>query len=278
MSSDKKEIKVAYCGTLGSFGREAAKRIFPTAELVACETFAEAYAKTERGECDRTVLPIENSYAGEVAAVTDLMFRGTLTVRDVFDMKVVQNLVGIKGAKVSDIRAVTSHPQALSQCAEYIAQRHFTEIASENTAFAAKAVADKKDITLAAIASKECAEIYGLDVIEADISSSAENATRFAVFAKDPAPARTGENFILLFAVNDLSGALAAALKVLADHDYNLKALRSRPLKDKPWQYYFYVEAEGELRGKEKEALFSDLSPLCSTVKETGHFVPNQSI
>ena len=271
-------MKVAYCGTLGSFSREAARRIFPDAELIPCETFAQAYELTEAGKTDHTVLPIENSYAGEVATVTDLLYHGTLFVQDVFDMKVVQNLVGIKGATVESVRAVTSHPQALSQCAEYIAKRHYTEIPSENTAFAAKFVAEKGDPALAAIASKECAEIYGLTILEADIATGDENATRFAVLGEYPAPHRANENCILMFAVNDRSGALVAALQVLAAHGHNLKSLRSRPLKEKPWQYYFYIEAEGALRGMAKDSLFAEMEKSCSMIKEVGHFLPEQHI
>ncbi|MBP5404812.1 MAG: bifunctional chorismate mutase/prephenate dehydratase [Clostridia bacterium] len=277
MEKERKE-KIAYCGTLGSFSREAARRLFPNAELIPCESFEAAYRLTEKGDADHSVLPIENSYAGEVAPVIDLLYRGSLTLSEVRDMKVVQNLIGMKGASPADIRTVTSHPQALSQCAEYIAARRYAEIPSENTAFAAKFVAEKGDASLAAIASRECAEIYGLEVLEEDIATGESNATRFAVLGKKSAPARNGENFLLMFAVNDLSGALAAALKVLADHGYNLKALRSRPLKEKPWQYYFYVEAEGELRGDAKRALFADLEKLCATIKEVGHFLPEQHI
>ena len=271
-------MKVAYCGTLGSFSREAARRIFPDAELIPCETFAEAYEMTESGKTEHTVLPIENSYAGEVATVTDLLYRGTLFVQDVYDMKVVQNLVGIEGATLSEIKTVTSHPQALSQCVEYIAKRHFAELPSENTAFAAKFVAEKGDPTLAAIASKECADIYGLDIIEADIATGEENATRFAVLGDYPAPPRKGENCILMFAVNDRSGALVAALQVLAARGHNLKVLRSRPLKEKPWQYYFYIEAEGALRGAAKDSLIAEMEKSCSMIKEVGHYLPEEHI
>jgi len=276
--TNNETLKVAYCGTLGSFSREAARRIFPDAELIPCESFTEAYSMTECDKTDRTVLPIENSYAGEVATVTDLLYHGSLFVQDVYDMKVVQNLVGIKGATLADVRTVTSHPQALSQCAEYLAKRHFAEIPSENTAFAAKFVAEKGDPTLAAIASKECADIYGLAILDADIATGNGNATRFAVLGEYPAPHRANENCILMFAVNDRSGALVAALQVLAARGHNLKTLRSRPLKDKPWQYYFYIETEGALRGTAKDNLFAEMESSCSMIKEVGHFLPEQHI
>jgi len=270
--------KVAYCGTLGSFSREAARRIFPSAELIPCGTFVEAYEMAEKGNVDRAVLPIENSYAGEVASVTDLLYHGTLFVQDVFDMKVVQNLIGIRGSDPTLVRKVMSHQQALSQCAEYIAKRHYEEIVSENTAFAAKFVSERQDASLAAIASKECADLYGLDILEEDIATGEGNATRFAVLGDTPAPRREGENCILMFAVNDESGALVAALQVLANKGHNLKSLRSRPMKEKPWQYYFYIEAEGSIRGCARDALLSEMEKTCSMIKEIGHYLPEQHI
>ena len=267
--------RVAYCGTAGSFSEQAAGSIFPHAVLLPCDSFAEAYSLVQEGSASHAVLPIENSYAGEVAATMDLLYRGDLTIRDVYDMRVVQNLVGVKGATLADVKTVISHPQALSQCAEYIASHHFGEIIAENTAFAAKAVAEKRDPEIAAIASKSCAEIYRLDIIAEDISESRENTTRFAVFsAVTPLP-RASEHLILLFTVSDRSGALLEALKIIAAYGYNMKSLHSRPLKDKPWQYYFYVEAEGT---GEEEALLADLNGCCTEAKIAGRFLPDQRL
>ncbi len=273
------EIKrVSFCGTAGSFSEAAAKRIFPSAILLPCDSFKEAYEKTLFGEADRTVLPIENSYAGEVASVTDEIYRGKLLVQGVYSMRVVQNLIGIKGATLDGVLSVISHPQALSQCAEYIAKHRFREITSENTAFAAKTVANLKDPTVAAIAGRECAELYGLDLLEENISSSSENATKFAVLGKENVLEKAKENCILFFAVRDVSGALAAVLGAIAKGGYNLQSLRSRPLKKKAWQYYFYAEIEGGARGNKEKELLGDLAPYCTDAKIAGRFVPDQEI
>ncbi len=269
------QIKVTYCGTQGSFSEIAAKKLFPKGELIACPSFKEAYDLVTRGEADAALLPIENSYAGEVAATVDLLYRGSLAVKDVYQMKIEQNLVGVKGATIEDVRTVVSHPQALAQCAEYIAAHKFSEVVSENTAFAAKAVADKGSKSLAAIASRACAELYGLSVIAADIAESRENTTRFALFTKVSENKREGEHLILLFAVGDRSGALAEALAIIARYGYNMKSLHSRPLKDRPWQYYFYVEAEGS---GEEDALLSSLKNCCADVKIAGRFLPGLEI
>jgi len=275
MKEKEERIRIAYCGTAGSFSESAARRIFPQGALSPSPTFREAYEKTVRGETDYTVIPIENSYAGEVTVTADLLYRGNLFVREVYDMRIVQCLVGLPGAKTKDIRRVISHPQALAQCADYIAEHRLEEISSENTAFAAKAVAEGDSRDTAAIAGRECAAIYGLKILEEDIAGSEENATRFAVLGVCPPARKTGDHVILLFSVNDRSGALADALKIIADHGYNMKALHSRPLKDKPWQYYFYIEAEGS---EKDDALLEDLKDCSADAKIAGRFLPARNI
>ncbi len=270
--------KIAYCGSAGSFSEIAAKKLFPDGEWIPAGSFKEAYRKTVCGETDKTVLPLENSYAGEVAAVADELYKGSLFVQNVCAMKVVQNLIGIPGSKISDVKTVVSHPQALSQCADFIAEHGFREIASENTAFAAKSVAEAGDKTTAAIASKACAEANGLCVLAEDIAATSENATRFAVLGKEPPSPFEGDHLILLFAVKDESGALAASLGVIARHGYNLKSIHSRPLKEKAWHYYFYAEAEQSAGESDEAALLHDMEKHCTGVKIAGHFRPNQTI
>ena len=273
--NDEKQITVAYCGTQGSFSEIATSKLFPKGKLVPCSSFQAAYDLVASGKADQALLPIENSYAGEVAATVDLLYRGNLLVRDLYEMKIEQNLVGVNGATLEDVTTVISHPQALAQCAEYIAAHNFSEVVSENTAFAAKAVADKGTKSLAAIASRACAEIYGLTVITADIAESRENTTRFALFTRAEGQTRPGEHLILLFAVGDRSGALADALSIIARYGYNMKSLHSRPLKDRPWQYYFYVEAEGH---GEEAALLESLKNCCADAKIAGRFLPGLQI
>ncbi len=270
----KKEnpIQVSYCGTIGSFSQQATARLFPEGKLLPCASFKEAYDLTLAGKSNYTVLPIENSYAGEVAATIDLLYRGKLFAIGLYDMRVEQCLVGVKGTQLSDVKTVISHPQALAQCAEYIASHHYSEIIAENTAFAAKAVADKNAPSFAAIASRSCAEIYGLEVLDGDISESRENTTRFALLSKEQPPHKKGEHIILLFSVGDKSGALAEALRIIAEYGYNMKSLHSRPLKDKSWQYYFYVEAEGN---GDENRLVESLSNCCVDVKIAGRFLPD---
>ena len=266
-------MKVAFCGTQGAFAELAAKKIFPHGRPTAYSSFAASYEAVLNGDCECCVLPIENSYAGEVGQVIDLMFEGSLGVSGVYDMPIKQNLVAIKGAAKNEIKKVISHPQALMQCSEYIKEHGFESEQAANTAVAAKEIASLNDKTVAAIASAETAELYGLEIIDHDINESAVNTTRFAVFSKYTGEiSDKSERFILLFTVNDRVGALAKAVNVICAHGFNMRVLRSRPVKDVPWQYYFYVEAEGDSNSDESRKMLNELSVCCEKLKIAGHY------
>lgn len=265
-------MQIAYAGVQGAFADVASKRIFPSGEHVGYGDFEEAYRAVERGECDCAVLPVENSYAGTVGSVMDLIFEGDLYVTGMYDLPVSQNLLGVPGAALSDVKTVVSHPQALAQCAPFIKRMGFETRTAENTAVAAKAVAQAGDISVAAIAGRETASLYGLTVLDHDINESALNSTRFAVLSKAATKSGGDDRFILMFTVNDVAGALAGAVNVIASHGFNMKSLKSRPVKNKAWQYYFYVEAEGDETSGEGREMLKELSEKCGKLKIAGHF------
>ncbi len=269
-------MRIAYGGVEGAFGYIAAKKLFPDSEVVAYSDFIDAYRAVESGECDNAVLPIENSYAGDVGAIMDLIFSGSLYINAITDIPVVHNLISVEGATLDTVKSVTSHPQALSQCSEYIKAHAFDEIACSNTAIAAKEVAKKNDTTLAAIASAETASIYGLKVLESGINTSRNNTTRFAVFSRTlnaPDKAKKmGENFILVFTVKNEAGALAKTLDIMGAFGFNMRNLRSRPMKELIWNYYFYVEAEGNISTSDGKDMLKALSATCDRLKLVGTY------
>ena len=264
-------MKVAYSGVEGAFAHIAAKKIFPDGQYVSYGDFAKAYKSVESGECDCCVLPIENSYAGEVGQVTDLIFGGSLYVNGVYDLQICHNLLAVPGASLSDIKKVVSHPQALSQCEGYINLHGFEKIKDKNTALAAKAVAEggKKDI--AAIASTETAKLYGLEILDSGINESDGNTTRFAVLTRSESRISNGK-FIMMFTVCNEAGALAKALNIIGDHGFNMQALHSRPSKEESWQYYFYVEAEGNPYSEAGKDMLAQLGELCEKIKIAGSY------
>ena len=270
-------MKVSYCGVPGAFAYIAARRMFPGAELVSYPDFEAAYRSCERGESDAVVLPFENSFAGEVSTVTDLMFSGTLYVNQVMEVEVEQNLLGLPGADKSQVRKVYSHPQALAQCADFIQRNNLEAREFSNTALAAKRVAEKQDPTRAAIGTVEAAEIYGLEVLEPRINTSRTNSTRFAAFSRvlnlDKVNKRKmGKRFILMYTVRNEAGALAQTLNIIGAHNYNMYNLHSRPMKELLWNYYFFVELDGDIATEEGSSMLRELGPLCDRLKLVGSF------
>ena len=268
-------MRVAYCGTEGAFAHIAAGKIFPSSRRVAYPDFVSAYRSVENGECDVAVLPVENSYNGEVGQVTDLMFSGSLYVSEMLDLAVTHDLLVVPGTKKEDIKEIVSHPQALGQCAQYIRENGWKTAEYSNTALAARYVAENGDKSVAAIASEEAAQIFGLEVMERNINASRSNTTRFAAFSRVESKRhskRMGEHFILLFTVKNEAGALAKAVDIIGRFGFNMRTLRSRPMKELLWQYYFYVEAEGDVYTEAGEWMMRELSLFCDRLKLAGTY------
>lgn len=269
-------MKVAYSGVAGAFAYIAACKSFPNARKIAYGNFEEAYAACVNGECDAVVLPIENSYNGEVGAVTDLMFSGPLYVNGIIDVDITHCLLGVSDSSISDVKTVISHPQALAQCNNYIRSHGFLEKEYENTALAAEYVAKTNDKTLAAIGSEAAAEIFGLKILDKNINESRSNTTRFATFSRSEhkhGDGASGVYSIILFTVNNEAGALAKALDIIGKHGFNMRTLRSRPMKELMWEYYFYIEAEGNVNTKEGRRMIEDLEEYCPKVKLIGSYI-----
>lgn len=271
-----KGMRVAYSGTEGAYAHIASKKLFPTAQSIAFENFAKAYRSVESGECDAAVLPIENSSNGEVGQVTDLMFSGNLYINAVYDLPITHDLLVLPGSSKKEIRTVISHPQALGQCSSYIEATGWQQQEYVNTALAAKLVAQSKDPSLAAIASEEAAKIFGLEVLERNINASRTNTTRFAVFSRSEnlrAQPRMGEHFILVFTVKNEAGSLAKAIDIIGRYGFNMGNLRSRPMKELLWQYYFYIEAEGSIHTERGAEMLRELNTYCDRLKVVGTYV-----
>lgn len=271
-------LRVAYSGVEGAFAHIAAGRIFPEGNRTAHSDFKAAYEAVVSGDCDVAVLPIENSYAGEVGQTIDLIFSGSLYINGIYELEIRQNLLGLQGASIGDIRTVTSHPQALSQCRDYIERHGLSAEEATNTALAAKRIAESGDKSRGAIASAETAELYGLQILDANINTSGENTTRFAVLSRARASSPSMTGTILMFSVKHEAGSLANALSIIARYGYNMTALRSRPMKKQSWQYYFYVEIDGVTDTADGAAMLTELRRECDHLKIAGTFAPHEEI
>lgn len=268
-------MKIAYSGTEGAFAYMAADKLFHDAQKVAFSDFKAAYDAVVSGQCDAAVLPLENSYAGEVGQVTDLMFSGPLYVNHILSLSITHDLLAVEGATAETVKTVVSHPQALSQCDGFIRAYGYSQLPYANTALAAKYVAELNDPTVAAIASAESGEKFGLKVLAEGINRSQVNTTRFAVLSRSEnrnVGKQHGAHFILVFTVRNEAGSLAQALNIIGSHGFNMRTLRSRPMQELLWQYYFYVEAEGNIQSTDGQNMLKELAQCCDKIKCVGSF------
>ena len=273
-------MRVAYCGTEGAFAHIASRKLFPDATKIAYSNFEAAYDAVANGQCDACVLPVENSSNGEVGSVTDMLFSGSLYVNGMIELAVSQDLLVLPGTTAADIKTVISHPQALGQCADYITQRGYETKEFSNTALAAKWVAESGDHSCAAIASAEAAQIFGLSVLETNINGARNNTTKFVVLSRASHSHKSSEmglHSILTFTVRNEAGALAKAIEVIGRHGFNMRTLRSRPMRKLLWQYYFYVEAEGNIDSPEGERMLTELNAYCDRLRVVGTYVKNDA-
>ena len=274
--------KIGYSGVEGAFAYIAAKKMFPDGDLISFANFEDTYEACQSGDIDTAILPIENSYAGEVATVMELLFSGDLYINQVMDLDVSQNLLGVSGATPETIKTVVSHPQALDQCDRYIKAHGYETQPYVNTARAAKYVKELSDPSVAAIASDETARLYGLELIEAGINSNSNNTTRFAALSRAQNTAKVkgnheNESFILVFTVRNEAGALAQTLNIIGAHGFNMRSLRSRPMKNLIWQYFFYIEAEGNINTPNGRDMMQELSAICAKLKLVGSYYSNNT-
>lgn len=263
--------RIAYSGVEGAFAWVAARRAYPSAQACSYPSFAQAYNAVVQGDCDVVILPLENSNAGEVGQVIDLLFDGPLYINQTVRVPVAQNLLACEGANTQSIQTVISHPQALAQCVSYIDKHGFNTMQAATTASAAKQISEAGDTTLAAIASAEAAALYNLVVVDHDIHEDPDNTTRFAILSRTPNK-DAQERFMLMFTVRHEAGALAQAINIIGSHGFNMNALHSRPMKSLAWKYYFYIEAEGNIYSSEGQKLLDELAQHCDHLKVVGSY------
>ncbi|MGE3276145.1 MAG: bifunctional chorismate mutase/prephenate dehydratase [Vicinamibacterales bacterium] len=259
-------LRVGYQGVEGAYGHQAAWRHFAQEAgeitLRPYRTFRRLAEAVLDGEVERGVLPLENTTAGSVHEVYDLLQRFSLALVGEEVVAVEHCLMGVPGATVAGLRRVHSHPQALAQCSEFLAGLPACEgVTASNTAVAAKTVSERREQAEGAIASPEAAVWYGLDVLARDITNEGANYTRFVVVAPVAVPCdpRLAARVSLVMATPHAHGALAACLEVVAAAGLNLTKLESRPRPGAPWEYLFYLDLEGHTADPRMQAALAAL-------------------
>jgi prephenate dehydratase len=237
---------IAYQGEPGAFSEEAIRSLYPDAKTRGYVTFDETFGSALAGSAAAALLPVENSISGAVPRVYDLLWaEPSMKIVDEIVFRVVQNLIGLKNAKLGKIREVRSHPVALEQCRKFLAAHPKMQLAvAADTAGAVREVAALGDPSVAAIASTLAAERYDAEVLKPAIQDVAENFTRFFLVRRDGQPPRVPTRACVAVVLSHRPGSLRDALSAFADLGLNLRTLASRPSLDAPFTYRFYLEVE----------------------------------
>jgi arogenate/prephenate dehydratase len=236
-------MRIAFQGAAGAYSEAAALKTWPGSEAVACDSFEQVFAAVADQRVSHGILPVENSIGGSIHVNYDLLLKHELPIVAETELTVVHNLLALPGTRLSDVKRVFSHPQALAQCEQYLHTLSGVEIvATYDTAGSARLIHDGQLRDTAAIASARAAELFGLEILQSGIQDFADNITRFILIARDPAPLGRADKTSIAFALHNAPGALFKALSVFALRDIDMTKLESRPARGVPWEYVFYAD------------------------------------
>lgn len=235
---------VAFLGKTGSHSHRSAIRQYPKVDMLPVHSFSVACRLVLEGGADAAVLPIDNSTAGTIAEVYDLLLRHDLHIVRAASLSIRNLLLGVPGSSTDSIREIWTHPQPIVQCAGVIAARGWKTVSMESTAVAAEAVAQKKDRAIGAIGSREAALLYGLDVLEEGIDDADTNQTRFVTVMRVLHIPSDATRVSLVFTLPHESGSLSSILSRMADFGLNIAKIQSRPIPHRAWEYSFYLDFE----------------------------------
>ncbi len=264
--------KLGYTGVPGAYAYEVMINLLKNSknsdgstgvrakEILSFNTHRELVEGVENGKVDFAILPIENSIVGEVRDSIDLINKRSIYIVGEVKHKIEHNLLGIKGSKIEDIKRVYSHEQALMQCSEFLGKYpEWEKVKMNNTALSAKYIGDTKNKENACIANMETREMYNLELLQPDINNEKENFTRFFIVSNKNLICENSEKISVITSTKNESGALMKLLKVFSDYGLNMVNLKSRPKTNKPWEYYFYIDFEGNLEEENVEKALKEI-------------------
>ncbi|OOB79982.1 MAG: chorismate mutase [Epulopiscium sp. Nuni2H_MBin003] len=265
---------VGYQGVEGSYSEEALIQYFGKEQLTKnYNQFEDVFIALEEGEIDYGVLPIENSTTGSISENYDLLKKYEYYIVAEINVKVRHNLLGIEGATIENITQIFSHPQGFEQCAKYLKTLNAKHVAYHNTAISAKYVKDTNDVQNAAIASNRAAEIYGLSILNSDISNVAQNVTRFIIISKIATTAKESNKMTLLFEIPNTIGSLYSILNQFAKEKVNLLKIESRPVGDGTFSYCFYIDIEGNMQNANIINALKNIEEVTKDFRILGNYI-----
>ena len=265
---------IACQGTEGAYSQIAGTRMFKSPKIMYFKSFDSVFSAIESGFCQYGILPIENSSAGSVKKVYDLMLRHKFYVVRSCRLKIDHNLLAAPGVKKEDIREIFSHQQALDQCAGYLEQfgPDVKITRCENTAMAAEAVAKSERRDIAAIASYDCASLYGLKCLESDIQDRGNNYTRFICISKKLEIYPGANRTTVMMTLPHRPGSLCRALSRFYSLGINITKLESRPLPERDFQFMFYFDLETSVYSSEFGRMIDDLDSISEEFRYLGSY------
>ena len=271
--------KVAFQGERGAYGEMATLQYFPDVKLLPLKSFQDVFDAAETGKVEYIVVPLENSIEGSINEIYDLLLQTKMNIVGEIYQRVRHCLIANRGTKM--IRYVHSHPQALAQCRAYLQNKGLKPVPTYDTAGAAKMIKENKMADSAAIASKRAAELYDMEILDEGIEDRKNNYTRF--FVLSPKKKKSGKSdphdigghshkTSIIFSVRHVPGALFGILGEFAIRKINLTKIESRPTKETPWEYNFYVDFEGHLQNKPVHEALLSIKPKTSYIKILGSY------
>jgi prephenate dehydratase len=255
---------VAFQGERGSFSEEAAYKLLGRRIRVQpCETFAAIFESVVSGKTRFCLTPIENTLAGSVYENYDLLLKHDLHIVGEVSLRIVHNLIALPGTTLKNVRQVYSHPVALAQCGRFFAERPAIEkVPFYDTAGAVKMLAEKRLRDAAAIASRVAATFYQARILKTHLEDHQENYTRFLLLSRVARVSSRADKVSIVFSTRNIPGSLFRCLSAFALRDINLTKLESRPLRGRPWEYFFYLDFAGNVKEERSRRALAHLAEL----------------
>lgn len=264
---------VACQGVEGAFSQIACEKIFKNPFILYFKNFEGVFNAIDQGLCQYGILPIENSSAGSVKKVYDLMIKHNFSIIRTFRLKVDHNLLVNPGTKLADLKEIYSHEQAINQCGDFLhALPGVNVIPVGNTAIAAQMVAESGRNDVAAISSRSCASLYGLECLSSSIQDKGNNRTRFICISKNMEIYPGADKTSIMMILNHKPGALYKVLARLYTLGINVTKLESRPIPDREFEFMFYFDLETSIYSEEFVQLMCELDELCEEFKYLGSY------
>lgn len=251
-------LLAGFQGEHGAYSEVAARRYNSKLAYIPCVEFADVFEGVEDGHLDVGVVPVENSLGGAITQVNELLIETPLSIIAEIRVPVHHCLLTLPETDYREIRVVYSHPQALTQCRDFLNRNHLEPRPYYDTAGAAKMISAKRPKAAAAIASTLCAEMYNLEIIKEDIEDHEENTTRFLVISKNVAE-QTGRKCSIIFSAAHRAGSLFEILRVFAENRINLTRIESMPNREDPGNYYFFLDFEGNNADEKIQKALEDI-------------------